>query len=643
MDELLEQFVIEGRELVAQATGDLLAMERSGYDAARTSSAFRAIHTLKGSAGLFDMAPLGRVLHAAEDLMAALREAASAPAREAMTALLSCMDYAEAGIESVARHGALPPDAAVRAQALAQALRAPLAGDASASGSAPDAPEQSWLHALLAEGAGEARSALRYVPAPGCFFLGDDPLALVRQIPELLALRIGPRAPWSLPDYDPFACNLEILALSAAPAAVLGGVFRFVPDQATVVEVAAAPAPSEPAGATPAEAAGRQLRVAAGQVDGLAGLVDELFAAKNRLAHVAEAAGSPALSRALAETEAELGRLAGLMHRAVTGMRLVKLDQTLRRLPRLVREVAVSLGRDVRFSIEGADVQADKATVDALFEPLLHLVRNAVDHGIEPPAARVAAGKPAQGLVALRAALEGAQVVITLSDDGAGLDATLLRRLAATRGVAEPAALESMDDAAVHDLIFLPGFSTASRVTDTSGRGVGMDAVRAAVQAMGGQVGIAPAPRGGTVVRLAVPQTAAILTVVAVQAGGGMFGIPIGDIAETARVARAAIMPLQAGRAFVLRDQTIPLVGLAGLLGMAAPGEAASGLAPATVVICGLDGHPVGLEVDGLGARMEVVLRPLPALLAATPGLRGSALLGDGAVLLVLDVAGLLR
>ncbi len=643
MDELLEQFVIEGRELVAQATGDLLAMERAGYDAARTSSAFRALHTLKGSAGLFDMAPLGAVLHAAEDLMAALREAEAAPGAQAMTALLACMDYAEAGIEAVALNGALPQDAATRAHAVVAALRGP-DGAAPPAGTAPEVREQSWLTALLADATGEARSAVRYVPAPGCFFLGDDPLALVRQIPELLALRIGPRAAWSLPAYDPFACNLEITALSAAPVAALAGLFRFVPDQATVLEVAASPPPPQPEPVTPGAAATRQLRVAAAQVDALAGLIDELFAAKNRLAHLAEAAGSAALARGLAETEAELGRLAGLMHRSVTAMRLVKLDQTLRRLPRLVREVAQELGRDVRFTVEGADIQADKATVDALFEPLLHLVRNAVDHGIEPPQARLAAGKPAQGHVSLRATLEGAQVEITLTDDGAGLDAGALRRAAAARGMAEPAALDAMADAAVHDLIFLPGFSTASEVSGTSGRGVGMDAVRAAVQAMGGQVGIAPAPVRGTVVRLTVPQTASILGVVAVQAGGGRFAIPIGDIEETARVARAAMVPIQAGQAFVLRGRTIPLLQLSGLLGAGRPGAAAPEPGPfACVVIARLYGELAGIEVDALGARMEVVLRPLPALLAATPGLRGSALLGDGAVLLVLDLAGLLR
>ena len=645
MDELLEQFVLEGRELVAQANDDLLAMERSGYDAARTGSAFRAIHTLKGSAGLFDMPPLGHVLHAAEDLMAALREARAAPGREATSALLSCLDAAESWIEAVARHGRLPDDAATRAKALAEALRAPSGGEASPHGSAPDRQDVSWLATLLADDAGQARSALRYRPAANCFFLGDDPLALVRAIPGLLALRILPRVAWSLADYDPFACNLDIQALSDTPAEMLRPLFRFVADEALVVDLAAAAQESETAqeaktAAAQAETpASRLLRVQSGQVDALAGLVDELFAARNRLSTLAEAAGTPALARALAESEAELGRLAGQMHRTVTGLRLVKLDQTLRRLPRLAREVAAELGREVLFTIEGADIQVEKATVDGLFEPLMHLVRNAVDHGIEPPAGRIAAGKPAQGHVALRAMLEGAQVVVTLTDDGTGLDTAALRRVAAARGVAGLAALDAMDAAAVHDLIFLPGFSTAPRVTGNSGRGVGMDAVRAAVQAMGGQVGVAPAPSGGTVVRLVVPQSAAILTVVVVQAGGEGFGVPAEDIEETARVARATIQPVQAGQAFVLRGRTIPLVTLAGLLGRPAPDAAPF----ARIVIARLEGALVGVEVDGVGARQEVVLRPLPALLAATHGVRGSALLGSGAVLLVLDLAALVR
>jgi two-component system chemotaxis sensor kinase CheA len=196
-----------------------------------------------------------------------------------------------------------------------------------------------------------------------------------------------------------------------------------------------------------------------------------------------------------------------------------------------------------------------------------------------------------------------------------------------------------MDDAAALDLVFLPGFSTASAVTETSGRGVGMDAVRAALQAIGGQVSIAPAPGTGTRVRLAVPQALAITTVVIVSAAGEAFGIPIELITETVRLPRAAIMPVGSGAAFVLRARTIPLLNLAVLLG----GEASTDQREAKVLIVSVAGQPVGLEVDRFDSRTDVVVRPLHGLLAGLPGLRGSALLGDGRVLLVLNLPELLR
>jgi two-component system chemotaxis sensor kinase CheA len=659
MDELLEQFVIEGRELVQQAVDGLLALEQSGYAAESVDGVFRAIHTLKGSAGLFDAAPLGAVLHTAEDVIAAARDARQAPSPEALDALLDCCSQFEAWIEAIGVAERLPGDAPARSLALVSALQAAIEGSApetavtrATTGDAPD-----WMGGLLDQDPeGRAQTAIRYQPAPGCFFVGDDPLALIRSVPSLIAVRIGPREPWSLPSYDPFRCNLVVLALSAAPPEAVQALFRFVPDQAVILPTKAAHGPradghrvgesgaAAPEASVPGPARGpegRVVRVEADRIDGLADLVSELFITKSRLADVARraATAAPDLAHELMANQAAFDRLVSGMHRAVMQMRMVPLDQSFRRLPRLVREVAARLGREVSFTIEGAATQADKATVDALYEPLLHVLRNAVDHGVEPPAARRAAGKPPQGHIALQAGAQGEQVVVTVTDDGAGIDAARLRRTAAARGLASPEALAAMDDATALDLVFLPGFSTASAVTETSGRGVGMDAVRAALQAIGGQVSIAPAPGGGTCVRLAVPQSLAITTVVIVSAAGEAFGVPIELIVETARIPRDAVLPVGSGAAFVLRERTIPLVNLRVLLG----GEASADNREAKVLVVSVAGQPVGLEVDRFGARMDVVVRPLHGLLAGLPGLRGSALLGDGGVLLILNLPELLR
>jgi two-component system chemotaxis sensor kinase CheA len=229
-------------------------------------------------------------------------------------------------------------------------------------------------------------------------------------------------------------------------------------------------------------------------------------------------------------------------------------------------------------------------------------------------------------------------VVILVSDDGAGIAPGRLREVAASRGLLAAETLAAMDEAALLDLVFLPGFSTAAEVTQTSGRGVGMDAVRTALQALGGQVGIGPGPAGGTVVRISLPQSLSVATVLTVEADGTRFGVPLESVAELARVRREAIMPVRDGQAFVLRNRTIPLLCLTELLGR----RPAPAPPVARVLLVGAGDQRVGIEVARFGARLDVVLRPLPVLLSAMRGIRGSATLGDGTVLLVLELSELL-
>ena len=643
MDELLDQFLIEGREQIQQAADDLLALERDPGDAARIDSAFRAIHTLKGSAGLFDLAPLGAVMHAAEDVIGALRESRLTADRATTDALLAAVGAVETWIDALAHTEVLPPGAAARGQSLVAALRAPMAGPVEPVSAA-------WLPALLdrhadvmatARDAGQGLTGLRYTPARDCFFLGDDPLAVLRDLPGLVALDVGGSEPWVTETFDPFACTLVIEALSTASPDDIASVFRFVADQVTIApaampaEVVAEPGSVE-FGAVepgPGEPVQRTLRIDASRVDTMVDLIGELIVAKNGLGHLVTQA-DPGLAKALAASHADIERLIGQMHRAVMGARMVPLIQTTRRFPRLVREIAAQLGRQVQFDITGAEIEADKAVVDGLYEPLLHMLRNAIDHGIEPPTERLAAGKAAMGRVALAITRDGDQMAITVSDDGAGIDPAKLRAVAKIRGFAT----DGLDDAAVLDLLFAPGFSTATAVTSISGRGVGMDAVRTAVQAMGGHAAITSRVGAGSAVRLVLPQRVAITTAVVVRVGGERYGVPVDIVVETARIAWVDILPVQGGQAFVLRDRTIPLLHLAALLQL--PASPAS--SHARVLVLALGDQFVGLVVDGFDGRHEILLRPLSGLLAAMPGLLGGALMGDGRVLMVLDVPGLI-
>ncbi|MBV1800347.1 chemotaxis protein CheA [Siccirubricoccus sp. G192] len=275
--------------------------------------------------------------------------------------------------------------------------------------------------------------------------------------------------------------------------------------------------------------------------------------------------------------------------------------------------------------------------MDGLFDPLLHLLRNAVDHGIENPAARAAAGKPATGRVTLEARREGDEIAVEVTDDGRGIDPARVRRVARERRLMPDAALDALDDAAAVQLVFQPGFSTAATVTALSGRGVGMDAVRAAVEGLGGRVSLASQPGAGSTIRLLLPQGACVTAVLMVRLGGDVFGVPVEGVAETARIPADCILPLRDGEAFVFRGRTVPLLRLSSLLNL--PETAREG--NARVLVIGSGAGRAGVEVDSFVGQVDVLLRPLSGLLAGIPGLLGTALLGDGRVLMVLDLPGL--
>jgi two-component system chemotaxis sensor kinase CheA len=284
-----------------------------------------------------------------------------------------------------------------------------------------------------------------------------------------------------------------------------------------------------------------------------------------------------------------------------------------RRFPRTVREMAGHLGKSIDFSVEGEDVEADKSVVEGLFEPLLHVLRNAVDHGVEPEHLRLEAGKPAKARIVLKARRDGDRVVVEVEDDGRGIDPAVIRVVARERGVASRGELDRMSDAEAIDLIFAPGFSTASEVTDLSGRGVGMDAVRTAVERLGGQTSIRSRQGVGTTVRLSLP-----LTIV---------------------MPSSRILPVRDAEAFVLRDRTIPLVRLADLLEVPRPAGAGPGM---KVVVMAVGDERVGIAVDSFAERMDVLMRPMSGILAGMPGVMGTSLLGDGSVLMILDIPELL-
>jgi two-component system, chemotaxis family, sensor kinase CheA len=375
----------------------------------------------------------------------------------------------------------------------------------------------------------------------------------------------------------------------------------------------------------------------------LAGIADEIVIASNALAHLAAQArrglSGDALVRGILASQVGLERLSGQLHRAVMRVRLVPLANLFRSFPRLVREIGAQLGKELELTLQGEAIEIDKSLVDGLFEPILHLIRNAADHGIEAAAERLAAGKTPRGAITLGALRLLETVAIDIADDGRGIDVAAVRRIAVARGLLSAAAAMVLSEEQALELLFTPGFSTASAVTDLSGRGVGLDAVRTAVARLGGRVTLSTRLGQGTRVRVALPAAIVLTGIVIVECGGEQYGVAMDAVAETLRLPAERVVPIRAGRAFTLRDRVVPIFSLAELLGMKAAPQDIVKSGDLKLLVFEHGETASAVAVDGFSDRQSLLLRPRDGLLAGMRGIAGTALLGTGRILMVLDLA----
>jgi len=392
----------------------------------------------------------------------------------------------------------------------------------------------------------------------------------------------------------------------------------------------------------PGDEGGHQkvLKVGQEKVDRLMDLIGEMVVAKNALPYLAQRAetvfAQRELSREIKAQYAVINRIAEDMQHAIMQVRMLPVGTVFQRFGRLVRDTSRKLGKEVALVIEGEDTEADKNVIEALADPLIHIIRNSLDHGIEPPQARKLAGKPAQGTIRVVARQESDRVVIEIEDDGAGVDPERVRRKAIERELIPEDKAATLSDADAVQLIFLPGFSTAEAISDLSGRGVGMDVVRNAVERINGHVELSSQLGKGTRLRLSLPLSMAVTNVMIIEAGGRRFGVPMDLIVETVRVHADDIHHFKHARTTVLRGRIVPLRALHELLALDdAPtlndeGEHA-------VLVMRLGGENVGLLVDQFHGATDIILKPLEGVLAGLTGFAGTALMGDGSVLMVLN------
>lgn len=603
--ELLADFLAEAGELLDGLEADVLGLEHD-TDPARLNAVFRAFHTVKGGAGFMALDAVVDVCHRAEELCNGLRSGSYAVTAEMVDALSAALETLQSQLDAV-QAGEPPPSAD---PALLAALKPP--GDRHPPAPVAAPPSADGKHVTDAaldptEAAVSDWLAGMSPPADSSPAAGEDTIT-----------------------EDEFEALLDQLHGGAppAPAPVVEP-----PDSPPVEPPAGAAAPSPARVQAPLRAAETSVRVETRRLDRVMNLVGELVLARNRL----KARRSDAASTELDKAISALDGVTSSLQLSVMQIRMQPVGRVFARFPKIVRDLARKLGKEVEVELVGEDTELDKNLVESLADPLVHLVRNAVDHGIEDPETRLRTGKPRAGRLTISAVQAGDHILVSIADDGAGIDANVLRAKAVERQVIDRETAARMEIAECLRIIFMPGFSTRDAVSDVSGRGVGMDVVKSAIESLAGQVEIVSEPGRGTTMEIRVPLTLAILPTLMASAGPRIIGFPLATVGDVIALDPARMRVAENRRVLMLPDAELPIHDLADWLGCR-PHEATR-----HVVIVGAGGERRGLIVDAVRGREEVVIKPLGALLEDIGGLSGAAVTGDGAIALILEVNGLLK
>jgi two-component system chemotaxis sensor kinase CheA len=617
-NELRQDFLVEAGELVERLSEQLVELEQAPQDGELLNAVFRAFHTVKGGAGFLALEPMVQLCHHAEDLLNLARNGAVRLDAGYMDALLQTLDRL---VEMMAALGADTPLAMPPAELLQALLphggkpavaAVPAPSPEPAGGAIDDSEFEALLDSLYGTAAPGtvAPTALPPAPAPSATIDDDEFEALLDTL----------HGKGGQPGLQGTSGQPGLPGTSGQPGAT-----------APAAAPAASPAPAAaPAARHAAPAVETTVRVDTARLDLLVNHAGELVLVRNRLLSLAARHGSEALAAAAAE----LDRITDELQGAVMGMRMQPVGRLFQRFPRIVRDLARQLGKEVELVLEGEGTDLDRSLVEALADPLIHLLRNALDHGVEAPDLRERNGKPRKGRVVLSASQRGERIVITVSDDGRGMDPEILRRKAVEKGVIDAAQAARLSEAECYELIFRPGFSTAATVSDVSGRGVGMDVVKTRITELGGTLAVHSRPGHGSELELAVPLTLAVLRVLMVRAGKRLLALPLGNVEEVFELAAGQDCLLDGRLVARHRGRALPLVDLVDWAGVAAE--------PVRHVAVLHIGHQrLGCLVHEVLGREDVIVKPLGHLFADVPGVAGATVTGDGRLALVMELAGL--
>lgn len=700
-EEELRIFLQEAHEQLEVMEEGLLSFERSGHRPEVVQEIFRAAHTLKGGAGAAGFQGIERLTHAVESLLDQVRSGTRAVTVELIDRMLEAVDLVRQSLAALETGGS--PDE-VDVTELYERLQAMLdeTEEAAQAADRPEEPEQAPPAAEAGDGADEVTweirvaetslmpsirlyQALLILEDAGELLHTDPDVELLEHSDEMyrvLRATVRMERPpeevraqlaevselaevrWSAPGGAPASPELAPSPARAPSPAVQP--LRAVPQSSEPPPSPVRDADEEhaggpqtgpqtvahaPASHTAASSGGRSggnglaqtVRVDVAVLDRLMNLVGELVIDRTRILRLVSLDASvEALQEELEQVSGHLSRITADLQDTIMRARMIPLGTLFRKFPRMVRDVSHQLGKEVEFVVSGEETELDRSVIEQISDPLMHLLRNAIDHGIERPGERRGAGKPAQGRVELRAYHQENHIFIEVSDDGRGIDTEHVRRVAVEKGFITEEQAQKLNRAEVLELLLLPGFSTARKVSAISGRGVGLDVVRKNIERVNGQLTIESTLGKGTTWRIKLPLTLAIVQALLVEIAGGVFAIPISSVTEAFRASEEEVEAAHGWHLIRVRDDVIPLIDPGDVWGEAyrvawAPGR----LMPVVVLQAGA--APLALMVDRLLGEQEVVIKSLGTIIGEVPGISGASILGDGSVSLIIDVVGLAK
>ncbi len=667
VSQYMDLFLAEAKEHLDSLNENLLALEKEPGDIKVLNEIFRSAHTLKGMAATMGFEGITELTHEMESALMLFKEGKVAVTPEVVDVLFRCLDTLEMMIENITEQG----EQSYNYQPLIEDLRKL---DRMRGEQAPGLPEAevqqeeaqqeqpmefnefdiSVMHA-----AAKSRYSSYYIKiglAPGTVMKSVRAFMVFRALEEYGQI-IKCQPPAQDLEEEKFDDSFEVVFLTQEPAEkILQSLEKIAEvsvlslqsidadrlggddsNRAETAEPEKTAMSGKPAGHVPVDhdsaggAAFRTVRVDIGRLDNLMNLVGELVINKTRLEQI----GLTHRLTDLLEAIEQMGRLTTDLQNLVMKVRMVPIKQVFNRFPRMVRDLARELNKEVQFIMEGQDTELDRTVIDEIGDPLVHLIRNALDHGIEQPEERIKAGKEKTALLRLAARHDGNNVIIMVEDDGRGIDIEKIRRKAVEKGLLTGKEGEYADEGEILKLIFQPGFSTAEVVTDLSGRGVGMDVVKSKIESLNGNISIETKKNVGTKVIISLPLTLAIIQALLVGVGGEQYAIPLSSIDETTFILPEQIKTVKNQEVMLLRGTVLPLLRLDRLLDIPAGNKSNGEL---FVVVVRKGERRVGLVVDLLVGQQEIVIKSLGELLTGIRGIAGATILGNGQVSLILDV-----